>query len=245
MFSKLQLAEFTIHLHALCCDFTVRIRLIHTVYTHVSGESWGGGQSFNLDNLQASDAGFVASMGGKTIWIPASGGNGNFAPDLSGQPGWVADAINGRHFDNISFVVNNGMDASGAMDCSSVWTFGGDGILPDTVKAISESTVPVFDVVEQVTKETVRDVAAMPILPGITTRIELPPLRPAEVTKPENVEGRPGTHFEDDDGNRVNPPDEGAGEHENNSGNHGDTGDVGESGSTGNNGSGNSGSGNS
>ena len=182
------------------------------VYTHVSGESWGGGQSFNLDNLQASDAGFVASMGGKTIWIPASGGNGNFAPDLSGQPGWVADAINGRHFDNISFVVNNGMDASGAMDCSSVWTFGGDGILPDTVKAISESTVPVFDVVEQVTKETVRDVAAMPILPGITTRIELPPLRPAEVTKPENVEGRPGTHFEDDDGNRVNPPDEGAGE---------------------------------
>jgi len=40
-------------------------------------------------------------------------------------------------------------------------------------------------------------------------------------------------------------PDEGAGEHGNNSGNHGDTGDVGESGSTGNNGSGNSGSGNS
>lgn len=30
LFSKLQLAEFTIHLHALCCDFTVRIRLIHT-----------------------------------------------------------------------------------------------------------------------------------------------------------------------------------------------------------------------
>ncbi|MCQ2569027.1 MAG: hypothetical protein MJ155_01940 [Candidatus Saccharibacteria bacterium] len=182
------------------------------VYTHVSGESWGGGQSFNLDNLQASDAGFVASMGGKTIWIPASGGNGDFVPDLSGQPSWVADAINGRHFDNISFVVNNGMDASGAMDCSSVWTFGGDGILPNMVKSVTETQVPTYDVVQHMTEELTRDVAAMPILPGVTTRVELPPLKPAKVTKPENVEGRPGTHWEDDDGNRVAPPEEGTGE---------------------------------
>ena len=185
------------------------------VYTHVSGESWGGGQSFNLDNLQASDAGFVASMGGKTIWIPASGGNGDFVPDLSGQPSWVADAINGRHFDNISFVVNNGMDASGAMDCSSVWTFGGDGILPNMVKSVTETQVPTYDIVQHMTEELTRDVAAMPILPGVTTRVELPPLKPAKVTKPENVEGRPGTHWEDDDGNRVAPPEESAGEEPN------------------------------
>ena len=107
------------------------------------------------------------------------------------------------------------MDASGAMDCSSVWTFGGDGILPNMVKSVTETQVPTYDIVQHMTEELTRDVAAMPILPGVTTRVELPPLKPAKVTKPENVEGRPGTHWEDDDGNRVAPPEESAGEEPN------------------------------
>ena len=184
------------------------------VYTHVSGESWGGGQSFNLDRLQASDAGFVASLGGKTIWLPATGSNGDFAPDLSGQPSWVADAINGRHFDNISFVVNNGVDASGAMDCSSVWTFGGDGQLPSTVTAITESVVHQYDVTEHMIREVARAQADMPLLVLTHPGQELFPLGSGRKSSggPKGRDGRPGTHWEDDDGNRVNPPDEGAGE---------------------------------
>ncbi len=173
------------------------------VYTHLTGKSWGGGQTIETANLTSDDVGFVVKMGGVTKFIPATGSDGNFAPDLSGQPQWVADAINGRHFQNISCVYNNGVDTSGTILGSSFWTFSGDGKLPDIVTTTVETTTPTWDVIQHVTEEASREVAAPIFIPGAASRVDLPPMKPREAQKPENVGGAPRTHMEDpehDDG---------------------------------------------
>lgn len=169
------------------------------VYTKLTGESWGGGQTIKVGDLTSDNSGFVVNFGGVTKYIPASGANGEFVPDLSGQPQWVADAVNGRHFDNISFVYNNGVDESGAVMGSSFWTFSGDGNLPDTVTSTVETTVPTYNVVQHITEATERDVATAAFVPGAVSRTDLPPLKPRDGKKPDNIGGVPRTRTEGDD----------------------------------------------
>ena len=170
------------------------------VHTKLTGESWGGGQRIEVSDLTSDNSGFVVNFGGVTKYIPASGANGEFVPDLSGQPQWVADAVNGRHFDNISFVYNNGVDESGAVMGSSFWTFSGDGNLPDTVTSTVEATVPTYNVVQHITEATERDVATAAFVPGAVSRTDLPPLKPRDGKKPDNIGGVPRTHTENDGG---------------------------------------------
>lgn len=167
------------------------------VYTHLTGKSWGGGQTIETSTLTSDDVGFVVKFGGVTKFIPASGSNGDFTPDLSGQPQWVADAINGRHFSNISCVYNNGIDSSGAVMGSSFWTFSGDGHLPDMVTTTVETTTPTWDVIQHISESASREVAAPFFIPGAVSRVDLPPLKHREAPKPENVGGVPRTHMED------------------------------------------------
>lgn len=166
------------------------------VYTHLTGKSWGGGQTIETSGLTSNDVGFVVKIGGVTKFVPATGANGDFAPDLTGQPQWFADAINGRHFDNISCVYNNGIDASGAVMGSSFWTFSGDGNIPNMVTSTVETTVPTWDVVQHVTESVERGVAAPLFIPGVVSRVDLPPLSRTAAPKPENIGGEPRTHME-------------------------------------------------
>lgn len=145
------------------------------VYTHVSGTSFGGGESVNLSEVTSDQVGFVVTINGVSKYVGAVGENGNFAPDLSDQPSIIADAINGRHFDNISFVVPHGVNADGVMEASSVWTFGGDGKIPSTVTSMVETVEPTFNIVQNITTESARGVAEMPFLPLTLPRINLPP----------------------------------------------------------------------
>lgn len=188
------------------------------VYAQVSGTSFGGGESYDLSSMSSEDFGFIAKVAGKEIWLPAVESNGTYSPDLSGQNGFLADIINGRHFDNISLVVNKGMDASGLMDTSSVLTFGGDGQVPDTVTTLAESSVAQYDVIEHLTREIARGQADMPFFVLTYPGEELFPLGSGKESSGKRFrsrDGRPGTHWEDDDGNRVAPPEESAGEEPN------------------------------
>ncbi len=169
------------------------------VYTKLTGESWGGGQTIEVGDLTSENSGFIANFGGVTKYIPASGANGEFVPDLSDQPQWVVDAVNGRHFDNISFIYNNGVDESGAIMGSSFWTFSGDGNLPDTVMSTVETTVPTYNVVQHITEATERGVATAAFVPGVVSRTDLPPLKPRNGEKPDDIGGVPRTRVEKPD----------------------------------------------
>jgi hypothetical protein len=164
------------------------------IFTRLSGESYGGGQTVNLDNVTTKQLGFGYRLtkDGDWYYLPATTSGDKIIPDLTGQPDYVRSMMTNRTFDRCLCMYENGVLSDGTVDGSAIWSFNGSGTVPPSVQVQVEDITPTYDVIQNVTGKTAREVAEMAILPGVVSRTELAPLKPGAGNRPRSNVTPPG-----------------------------------------------------
>ena len=163
-------------------------------WMRLKGKSWGSGVSFETKDLTTENVGFLVTIDGKKMLLPAVAGDkmGVFYPDYSSMDPTMETILRERMFDRIQGVYLPGTETDGLPDVYSIWGYGGSGKVPETMVATVRDSIPTYDIITEETRQQAVDRGVTGFITlGALGRKNLTVGKRGEAPKPERTGGEP------------------------------------------------------